>query len=89
MPGSDPGCHPRKGQKKMHRIGLLGLLLLAGCQGLVGPRQRALQPERIDDPRLTIPEQEARGRDRLGTPQASWEAGPRTYAEQPFYRDRP
>ncbi len=54
----------------MHRYVLLGLLLLAGCRNnLVGPFEHSRKPERVDDPRLTIPEQQRRGRDRLAMPE--------------------
>lgn len=56
----------------MRRLIVIGLLLLAGCQGIVGPRQRACQtPQRVDDPCLTIDQQERRGRDRLALPDNS------------------
>ena len=61
----------------MRRLLLVGILLLAGCQNLVGPfRGRA--PERVDDPLLTINEQQRRGRDRLALPVESPTVGPRT-----------
>jgi hypothetical protein len=61
----------------MRRLLLLGTLLLAGCQNLVGPF-RARGPERVDDPLLTINEQQRRGRDRLALPVESPTVGPRT-----------
>jgi hypothetical protein len=68
----------------MHRAILVGFLLLAaGCQGLVGPRERRDNPVRVDDPRLTIPEQERKGRDRLALPEWSPTVAPRTYGELP------
>lgn len=65
----------------MHRTILGGLLLLAGCQNLVGPRERRDNPVRVDDPRLSIPEQERRGRDRLALPEWSPTVAPRTYGD--------
>lgn len=56
----------------MHRIlGLaLGILLLvAGCQGINGPFAHKHDPVRVDNPYLTIPEQERLGRDRLAVPE--------------------
>jgi hypothetical protein len=52
----------------MRKILLLGcLLLLTGCQNVAGPF--AARPGgRVDDPRLSIEEQKARGRDRLALP---------------------
>ena len=38
-------------------------------------------PERVDDPRLPIPEQERRGRDRYALPEADRNVVPRTFAE--------
>jgi len=73
----------------MRRIVLGGALLLAGCQGVVGPRERycrGVPP--IDDPRLTIAEQEKRSRANVALPDPSWSAGPQTYTEGPAYRDR-
>ena len=58
----------------MHRgMGLvLGILLLvAGCQGVNGPFAHKREPVRVDDPHLTIPEQERLGRDRLAVPELS------------------
>jgi hypothetical protein len=73
----------------MCRTVLLGVLFLsAGCQGVVGPRQRLAQPAVADDPRLTIPEQESRGRALLALPEPSWNVAPRTFAEQPGYQGR-
>lgn len=47
-----------------------GLLLLVGCQNVVGPF-RAQAPVRVDDPRLTIDEQERLARARLSLPEYS------------------
>ena len=54
----------------MRRIALLGLVLLAGCQNIVGPLQ-SRSPMRVDDPRLPTFEQERRERDRLALPDNS------------------
>lgn len=56
----------------MHRgLGLaLGILLLiAGCQGMSGPFAHKRDPVRVDNPSLTIPEQERLGRERLAIPE--------------------
>lgn len=46
----------------MRRVHLLGLLVaLAGCQSTTGPLGYK-KPGRVDDPMLSIPEQESRGR---------------------------
>jgi hypothetical protein len=73
----------------MRRIVLGGALLLAGCQSVVGPRERycrGVPP--IDDPRLTIAEQEKRSRANVALPDDRWAAGPQTWTEGPAYRDR-
>jgi hypothetical protein len=67
----------------MHRFLWIGILLVVGCQGLVGPRQRRDNPQVVDDPRLTIDEQERRARDRLALPDPSIDLGPRTYTDIP------
>jgi hypothetical protein len=46
------------------------LLLLAGCQNLVGPFQ-AQTPMRVDDPAYTIGEQQRWGRAKLALPDDS------------------
>jgi hypothetical protein len=51
----------------MRKLILLGILLLAGCQNVVGPLGYR-RPLRVDDPNLTIEEQQRRGRDRLALP---------------------
>jgi hypothetical protein len=59
----------------MRCILIVGILCLAGCQNVSGPfAPRA--PERVDDPRLTISEQESRGRDRWAIPEESPRVGP-------------
>ncbi len=62
----------------MRRYLLLGILLLAGCEGVTGPRQHRADTTQVDDPRLTIDEQKQRGRDRLALPDTS-DVLPRTY----------
>jgi hypothetical protein len=56
---------------------------LVGCQGVKGPRDRRaeLYKSPADDPRLTIAEQEKRGRDRLAIPENSKTLVPRDYAD--------
>jgi hypothetical protein len=71
-----------------HRIILVGgLLLLAGCKSVVGPFEPR-PPQRVDDPLLSIGEQQRRGRARLALPDQAdspGSIGPRTYAEAPNY----
>lgn len=66
----------------MRRLLWIGVLLLSGCQ-LVGPRERKFVNERVDDPRLTLEEQERRKRELLALPEQSPNFGPRTYMEYP------
>ncbi len=67
----------------MRRLVMVAVMLLAGCESLMGPRKRALAPEKVDPPYLTIKEQEYRGRDRLAYPDPQPWVGPRTWAEVP------
>jgi hypothetical protein len=60
----------------MRRLLVIGLLLLAGCQGVVGPFQPR-SAQRVDDPLLTINEQEKRSRARLALPDESYATGPK------------
>lgn len=66
----------------MRRVFLLGTLLLAGCQNVIGPFQYR-KPERVDDPVYSIPEQKRRGRDRLALPDDSVYVAPPTKVESP------
>lgn len=66
----------------MHRLFLAGLALLAGCQGVQGPFT-ARPPARVDDPWLSIEEQERRGREFLALPVDRGEVAPRTRIELP------
>lgn len=61
----------------MHRFVLVGVLLLAGCRNVVGPFEHRT-PERVDDPLLTINEQQRLGRDRLALPDESKAVAPPT-----------
>ena len=67
-----------KEAEKMHRISLLCLLFLAGCGSVSTPFER--RPEKVDDPLLTIGEQQRKGRERIGLPDDSNSVGPRTGA---------
>ncbi len=64
-------------------IGLGLLLLVVGCQGVDGPFAHKCKPERVDNPCLTIPEQQRLGRDRLAIPEMDSNLVPRTYTEFP------
>ena len=66
----------------MRRVVLPVALLLVGCGNVTGPFAYR-QPERVDDPRLTILQQEERGRARLSYQEIEPNVLPRTYAELP------
>ena len=60
----------------MRHILILGaIFFMAGCQNLSGPFAWR-SPARIDDPRLSIGEQESRGRDRWAIPEESPRVAP-------------
>ena len=71
----------------MRRGFLIGALLLAGCAGVEGPRAHRDNPVQVDDPRLTIEEQNRRERDRIALPDSSPKAGPPTYFTPPGVPD--
>ena len=66
----------------MRYILVVGIALAAGCQNVIGPFQ-ARDPVRVDDPRLTIEEQERLTRDRYALPDESYAAGPRDTTIRP------
>jgi hypothetical protein len=66
----------------MRRLFLLSTLLVMGCQTVVGPFSHR-EPQRVDDPRVTIADQERRGRARLSYQEIEPDVLPRTYAELP------
>ncbi len=66
----------------MRRLFLTGVLLAAGCENVIGPFQ-ARPPQRVDDPRLPIAEQERRGRDRLPLPEDNPNLTPNLYISRP------
>jgi len=63
-------------------IAVVLLTLLAGCQNVVGPFQ-ARAPLRVDDPAVTLYEQQRRSRERLALPDDSEGVGPRSPASRP------
>jgi hypothetical protein len=63
----------------MKRLLLGGVLVLAGCQNIVGPFQPR-GPYRVDDPFLPISEQQRRGRDRYALPEDSPTLAPPTFS---------
>ena len=66
----------------MRYILVAGIALAAGCQNVIGPFQ-ARSPTRVDDPRLTIEEQERLTRDRYALPDDAYAAGPRDATVRP------
>jgi hypothetical protein len=66
----------------MHRIIVLGILCVAGCQNILGPFAPR-DPQRVDDPGLPIEEQERRGRDRYALPEGSATVAPPTLIDRP------
>ena len=71
----------------MMRILPMALVLLAGCQGTVGPIQRDLAPPPVvGAPGLPADEQQARVRQNMPFSTGSAAEGPRTYFDNPFSR---
>lgn len=66
----------------MHRIFLMGLLVLTGCQSTRGPLD-VRRTERVDDPTVDLREQQRRGRDQLALPFDNGDVAPRTRIEFP------
>jgi hypothetical protein len=68
----------------MRHLILAAALFAVGCGGnVIGPFQQR-KPMRVDDPHITIPEQEVRGRDRLALPDQSHAIAPGTYGDFPL-----
>jgi hypothetical protein len=66
----------------MRRLFIVSILLFAGCQSITGPFEHR-KPERVDDPLLSITEQQRRGRDRLALPEEAATVTPRTGVQPP------
>ncbi len=66
----------------MRRVVLLVAVLSAGCHNVVGPLGHRT-PQRVDDPCLSIREQEREGRARLALPEESPAVGPNSGVEIP------
>jgi hypothetical protein len=66
----------------MRRTLLMAALLVAGCHNTVGPFAPR-KPMRVDDPCVSIAEQERRGRDRLAIPEDDRNLAPRIYVDRP------
>jgi hypothetical protein len=65
----------------MHRYFLLGLLLFTGCRSTSGPLGYQ-QSSRVDDPRLSIAEQQSRGRLRYSYIEDD-RLAPKAYVDRP------
>jgi hypothetical protein len=65
----------------MRRLILPVAILLTGCHNVTGPFEHR-QPMRVDDPRLSIAEQEREGRARLALPVESPAVGPNSGISQ-------
>ncbi len=72
----------------MRRTVLLVALLMAGCQNVIGPFGHRT-PARVDDPSLSIGEQERESRARLALPVESPAVGPSSGVEIPGPIQRP
>ncbi|MFN4259363.1 MAG: hypothetical protein ACK4RK_08685 [Gemmataceae bacterium] len=71
----------------MRRLVVFLALMMTACNGnLVGPFSHR-KPARVDDPLLTMSEQQARTRDRLALPDETTvnltNVAPRTYTDRP------
>lgn len=66
----------------MRRLILVGALVMAGCQNVIGPFQ-SRPPQRVDDPLVSIGEQQRRGRDRLALPEDRTGMAPNTFTDRP------
>jgi hypothetical protein len=66
---------------------LAAVLAAGGCSNVNGPFA-ARTPQRVDDPRLPIAEQEMRSRDRLALPLDVPDAMPRSYTPSGDQRGR-
>jgi hypothetical protein len=66
----------------MRRFVLLLALLTPACHNVTGPFEHR-QPLRVDDPHLSIGEQEREGRARLALPQEAVSVGPLSGVEIP------
>jgi hypothetical protein len=72
----------------MHRLLWLGVLFLVGCRSnTIGPFEHR-NPERVDDPLLSINEQQRRARERLAFPEDSPTVGPPTDTLRPSVQGR-
>jgi hypothetical protein len=66
----------------MRRTVLLVAMLMAGCHNVISPFEHRT-PARVDDPSLSIGEQEREGRARLALPEESRAVGPNSGVEIP------
>jgi hypothetical protein len=76
-----PGSGGDGKEPDMRQVLFAGMMLLAGCQNVVGPFQA--RPQRVDDPTLTIEQQQQRGRQQLALPNDQDSLAPKTYSDRP------
>ncbi|MBI3407291.1 MAG: hypothetical protein HY040_02905 [Planctomycetes bacterium] len=62
---------------RLSQICLASLIFVAGCQNVTGPF-KPRSPARVDDPALSLTEQEKLGRARLSVPEQSSQVLPQT-----------
>jgi hypothetical protein len=65
----------------MRSLLCLSVVLLAGCQNVLGPKYRNYESTRVDNPCLTTEEQKRRARDRLALPESSKLVVPRDHSD--------
>lgn len=65
------------------RLCAITLLVLAGCQNVSGPLAYR-KPERVDDPRLPVWEQQSRGRERYSYVEDD-RLSPKAYVDRPSF----
>jgi hypothetical protein len=68
--------------RRLIYVALLALAL-AGCQTTIGPFAPR-EPKRVDDPRVSIPEQEAYGRERYALPVENPNVAPPSGNQYPY-----
>ncbi|HSQ58078.1 MAG TPA: hypothetical protein VLM40_20305 [Gemmata sp.] len=68
--------------RKSSLFAILALSILSGCSSIRGPIETRHLP-RADAPGYTIPQQEARGRQRYTITEDDWSIGPKAYIDRP------
>lgn len=65
----------------MRRTLYLVVLLMVGCEGVIGPREHRADPRPIDNPYLPLDLQKRLVEDRLALPETSPTVAPRAYSD--------